>query len=174
MNAKQAAAQWDHLRLAHGITLRLLEQVPADQIAKAPIAGMRSPKELLVHTYTTMIQGCPEGVVSGEIKDTEATEKGLCERIQSKDDLVKFVNDAWTAGDKSARAITDAQLAADVKTPWGMSMKGDFVMTVIHDEYFHHRGQLFAYVRTYGVTPLMMWDFANNAPQFQPTAQATA
>ena len=171
MNAKHAASQWDHLRQAHGITLRLLDQIPADKIAAAPIAGMRSPKELLVHTYETVIKACPEGVVNGEIKDTEAAEKSLCESIRTKDDLVKFVNDAWKAGDQSVRAITDAQLAADVKTPWGMSMPGGYVMTVIHDEYFHHRGQLYAFVRTFGVTPPMMWDFANNAPQYQPATK---
>ncbi len=174
MNAQHAATQWDHLRQAHGITLRLIDQIPADKISTSPIAGMRTPKELLVHTYATVIQACPQGVVSGEIKDTEAEEKAICARIQTKDDLVKYVNDAWKAGDQATRSITDTQLGAEVKTPWGFNMPGGYVMTVIHDEYFHHRGQLFSYVRTYGVTPPMMWDFANNAPDYRPAAPANA
>lgn len=172
MNAKHAASQWDHIRQAHGITLRLIDQVPADKIDVSPIDGMRSPKQLLVHMYSMIIQACPEGVARGEI--LSSGEKEICERIKTKDDLVKYVGEAWNAGDRAARSITDAQLAADVKTPWGMSMPGGYVMTVIRDEYFHHRGQLYSYIRTYGQQPPMMWDFANNASEFQPKVGATS
>src|SRR3989442_408418 len=51
MNKQGHLANWDQMRLRHGITLRLLEQIPDDQLTRHPIAGMRTPVELLVHMY---------------------------------------------------------------------------------------------------------------------------
>ena len=60
-----------------------------------------------------------------------------------------------------------------VQTPWGEPFPGFAILGFIHDEYLHHRGQLYAYVRVFGIEPVMMWDFDHNAPEFQKrTAKA--
>jgi uncharacterized damage-inducible protein DinB len=168
----QHLATWDHFRQVHGMTLRVLDLVPADKIDSHPVQNMRSPKELIVHLYGTIVRDITEGVVSGAIKaeDDEAT----LARIRTKADLVRFVTESWTAADKAAGAITDAALQASVKTPWGFDMPGAVCLSVTRDEYFHHRGQLYAYVRQMGGAPPMMWDFEHNAPEFQPRERQTA
>ena len=71
------------------------------------------------------------------------------------------------AGDASIKSVTDAQLQATVQTPWGgMTMPGWMCASVINDEYFHHRGQLYCYLRQLGVEPPMVWDFTHNAPEY--------
>jgi uncharacterized damage-inducible protein DinB len=82
------------------------------------------------------------------------------------------VNDAWAAGDKAAHAVTDAQLAGTVKTPWGDSFPGFAMFGIINDEYLHHRGQLYAFVRAMGIEPLMVWDFEHSAEAFRPRQHA--
>lgn len=163
---------WDHFRQVHGITLRTLDLIPADKIDSRPILNMRTPKELTAHLYGTIVRAIPEGVVRGSITPEEDNE--IMTRIKTKDDLIRFVKESWTAGEKAAIAITDANLLATVKTPWGFDMPGSMCMEVVIDEYFHHRGQLYAYVRQLGGAPPMMWDFAHNATEFQPKAPQTA
>ena len=68
--------------------------------------------------------------------------------------------------------VTDPQLASPVKTLWG-AFPGHAMFAFIYDEYLHHRGQLYAFVRTYGIQPVLVWDFDNNAAEFQP-AKVTA
>ena len=165
-------ATWDHFRQAHGMTLRVIDLIPADKIDSHPVQNMRSPKELIAHLYGTIVRAIPEGVVSGEIKPEDET--AIVARIKTKDDLLRFVNESWTAADSAASAITDPNLQATVKTPWGSSMPGSVCMGVIIDEYFHHRGQIYAFVRQMGGAPPMMWDFEHNAPQFQPKASQPA
>ena len=174
MNRQTLLQMWDLARQRHGIALRLIAGLPADRLDSHPIPDMRTPKELVVHLYDAVIRGIAEGVLRGEIADDEKNEKSIASGLKSRDELLKFARDSWAAADKAVNSITDAQLAADVKTPWGMSMPGGMLFGVTHDEFLHHRGQLYAYSRALGVAPPMIWDFANNEPAYQPKAQAHA
>ena len=40
------------------------------------------------------------------------------------------------------------------------------------DEYLHHRGQLYAFLRQFGIEPPMNWDFEGSAPAYQPKQHA--
>jgi uncharacterized damage-inducible protein DinB len=166
MDQQAFLAMWDQIRQAHGIALRLVQALPAGQIDSQPIKNMRSPKELVVHMYGMMIRNVPEGVASGEIKLFD--EKAAGAGIKTHADLEKFVRDCWDAGNKAAQAITDANLQATVQTPWGMSFPGYAAAGVIMHEFFHHRGQLYCYLRALGQDVPMMWDFAHNEPGLQP------
>src|SRR5439155_9446780 len=48
MNQKTAMAMWDHIRQINGVTLRLIDALPAEQLDAHPIPNMRTPKELVV------------------------------------------------------------------------------------------------------------------------------
>src|SRR5512143_3742032 len=67
MDQRSHRAAWDVLRMRHGITLRLIEQIPAEQLTRHPIAGMRTPVELLVHMYATL-EAFPEGALTGKVE----------------------------------------------------------------------------------------------------------
>jgi uncharacterized damage-inducible protein DinB len=161
---------WDHMRQANGIALRLIEALPSDKIDACPIPNVRSPKELLVHVYGSMLRTIPAGVVRGEIAMLD--ERAMAAGIRSKDDLLRACRECWGEADRAVQAVTDAQLQAIVKTPWGTDLPGHICMGVIHDEFFHHRGQLYAVLRALGRDVPMMWDFAHNAPEFRPQPRA--
>ena len=171
MNKQTLAMIWDHLRQMNGITLRLIENLPADQLDARPIPTMRTPKELLVHLYSTLRYSA-EGILSGSIPDWD--EKAICESIRTKADLARLATESWNAASHAIDQVTDAQLAATVNTPWNFTMPGHYCVQVIRDEATHHRGQLFTFVRALGGDVPMMWDFEHNAPEFQPKAHATA
>jgi uncharacterized damage-inducible protein DinB len=171
MNKKHLTATWDHLRQANGIAMRLVAAVPSDKLESHPITKMRSPKELLVHLYGMVIRATAEGALSGEIKELD--EPAICARIKTRDELVAYCRECWNAADKAVAQIGDTHLAGMVKTPWGMDFPGAFALDVVRDEFFHHRGQLYAFLRQLGQDVPMMWDFEHNAPEYQPKAKAT-
>jgi uncharacterized damage-inducible protein DinB len=172
MNVQTFSMIWDHLRQMNGIALRLVDALPADKLDAHPIANMRTPKELVVHVYG-YVRTIPEGIAGGELK--EADEKSALASIKTKADLVRYCTDCWEAGTAAGARLTDAQLAAMVKTPWGGAiMPGHALVQVVRDELTHHRGQLYAYVRALGGEVPMMWDFEHNAPEYQPKAHAGA
>lgn len=171
MNRQTHLAMWDQMRMRHGVTLRLLEQIPADRLTSQPIAGMRTPVELVVHFYATLRQ-LAESVRTGTLAEFDGG-AGAAAAVRTPQQLLAYVREAWAAGDREARAVTDVQLGAPVRTPWG-TFSGAAMYGIVHDEYLHHRGQLYAFVRTFGVEPAGMWDFENNAPEFRPAEPATA
>jgi uncharacterized damage-inducible protein DinB len=169
MNLQTHLALWDQMRLRHGITLRVLEQIPADKLGAHPIAGMRTPIELVVHMYSG-VKLFSESVLNGSVAAYD--EKAAAAGITTKAQLLAFVNDAWTSGDKAARAVTEAQLGGIVSTPWGDKFPGFAMFGVVNDEYLHHRGQLYAFVRALGIEPVMVWDFEHSTPEYRPAQHA--
>lgn len=171
MNKEQLGPMWDHFRTINGITLRAIQAIPKDKIEHRPVKDMRSPKELVAHMYETM-RAVTEGVSKGTIVTDEGKASGAA--IKTHDDLVRFAADCWKASDKTIRSLTDNHLASTVKTPWGMDFPGHICVNIIYDEHLHHRGQLYAYLRQMGIEPPFMWDFENNAPEFQQKAPQSA
>lgn len=163
MNKQTHLAAWDQMRLRHGITLRLLDQLPEGKLNSHPIPGMRTPVELVVHMYASL-ETWVDGVVTGTMPPFD--EAAAAAAITTKGKLLAFVNKHWAAGDKKARSLTDVQLGASVKATWGGVYPGAAVLDFVHDEYLHHRGQLYAFTRVFGIEPVMLWDYEHNAPEF--------
>jgi uncharacterized damage-inducible protein DinB len=158
---------WDHTRRKYGIYLRVLEAIPADRFHDHPIAGMRSPAELVVHTSASIVRDIAEGVASGSIGADEAGESEVAAGLGSKDDAIAFARDCWTRADAAISKVGDEQLGGSVANPWGMPLNGTFAMVILGDEFTHHRGQLYAYVRACGGEPPFMWGFDDNDPEFR-------
>jgi len=173
MNKAQIAGMWDHLRQINGITVRVVAAIPKDKLDSRPVRDMRSPKELVVHLYT-MLRYIAEGAKQGEIVSYDEKEQAAVARIQTSEDLLRYAGECWNAGDAAVRQFSDADCAAVVKTPWGMTFPGFVCVNIIYDEHIHHRGQLYAYLRTMGIEPPFLWDFEKNAPEFQMKLPAGA
>lgn len=163
-------AMWDYMRQKYGIYLRVLEAIPADRFGDAPIAGMRTPTQIVVHTSGTIVRDIAEGVASGTIAAEEGGEDAIASTLASKDAVLDFARDCWNRADAAIGKAGDEQLAGPVDNPWGIPLNGTFAMAVLNDEFLHHRGQLFAYVRACGGEPPFMWGFQENPEGFQPQA----
>lgn len=174
MNKQTFVPMWDHLRLCHGITLRAIATLPEDRIDSRPIPNMRSVKELVVHLYSDVVWGMTESVARGEFDHdlTREREKSAAAKIATRGDLLSFARDSWAAADRTFGSITDAQVQAPVKTPFGVDPPGGTMLHMQKDEYLHHRGQLYAYLRALGAEPPMIWDFDHNEPDYRPKTAA--
>jgi hypothetical protein len=79
---------WDMMRQRHGITLRLIESLAEDKLHTRPIPEMRTPVELIVHTYDVVVKATPEGVVNGKVTADESAEKNIAPTLISYIELL--------------------------------------------------------------------------------------
>ena len=168
MNRETLDQIWDQMRQKYGIYLRVLESIPEDMMHKQPVSGMRTPAQLAVHTSGSIVRDIAQGVAKGEITADEAAEDDVAAGLQSKADVIRYVRGCWDQANRAAQSIGDEQLQAVVPTPWDMSFPGYVGISILSDEFMHHRGQLYTYVRACGVAPPFMYDFGANEPDFQP------
>ena len=168
MNRQWLDGMWDHMRQKYGIYLRVLEAIPADRFHEHPVAGMRTPAQTVVHVSGSIVRDIAEGVASGAIATDERGEDAVAATLSSKDEVLAFAQACWKRADAAIASVGDEQLAGGVENSWGIPLNGTFAMVVINDEFLHHRGQLYSYVRACGGEPPFMWDFENNPEGFRP------
>jgi len=171
MNLEFIRTIWEDQRLATGITIRAIQAIPADKVDARPVRDMRSAKELVCHLADTM-KHVATGITAGRIEPYEEGEKDPS--IKTREDLLRRMQDAWKAADAAVQAINEAKAKAPIETPWNFSPPAWMCVQIIADEHIHHRGQLYAYLRAFGVEPPFLWDFENSAPEFQPKQHAPA
>ena len=150
--------------------LRAVEALPAGSLDQHPVAGMRTPKELVVHLFT-MVREFPTAVREGAVRDFD--EAKIAAGIADKAALISYCRAAWHEGDAAVATLTDGQIGAMVKTPWG-DHHGFVMLQILNDELWHHRGQLYVFLRALGVEPAMLYDYEHNDPEFRSKEQATA
>jgi uncharacterized damage-inducible protein DinB len=164
---------WDQMRQKYGVYLRLLEAMPESCYHTHPIAGMRTPAELVAHVCGTAIRDMAQGVAKGEITADEAAEAGVAAGLRTRADMLTLARECWRQADAAVATVGDAQLSAMVSTPWGITFPGWVGFDMMNDEFVHHRGQLYAFARACGAEPPFMWGFADNAPEFRPGRAAS-
>lgn len=167
MNMQVIKGMWGHFRTVHGVTLRAIALIPKDKLDSHPIAGMRTPRELVIHTYV-YCGAIPQAVLKGDLTAEDGKEP--TDTVKTLDDLLNYARSQFKKADEAVSRMTDAHLQAMVPTFWGPTMPGFALMGVVSDEHLHHRGQLYAYLRAMGVEPPFMWGFENNEAGLQ-TAQ---
>ena len=172
MNKQAFGQAWDQFRQKYGVYLRLLEAIPEPHYYTHPVAGMRSPAELVVHMSGTVVRDIMQGIAKGEITADESSEAKVAAELGSKSAVLAFAKHCWGLANAAVATIGDAHLNAIVPTPWDMAFPGWVGFNVLNDEFVHHRGQLYAYARACGVEPPFMWGFADNAPEFRPAQLA--
>ncbi|MGD8280904.1 MAG: DinB family protein [Gemmatimonadota bacterium] len=169
MNKSALDTIWNQMRQKYGIYLRVLEAIPENKIHEHPIPGMRTAAELVAHTSGGIVRGFAQGVATGEIVDGPSVEE-TASKIQSKDDMLAFARECWQDADAAVTEVGDDELTRMVKTPWNMEFRGSVAMHTMNDEFVHHRGQLYAYVRACGAEPPFVWSYGENPPGFGPDA----
>ena len=169
MNAASVKKSWDYFRQVHGIALRAIAALPDAALDAHPIPNMRTPKELVIHMYG-MVRAFPAGVRDGELKDPDEAKVGSENR--TKADLLAWCRLQWDAADAIVGQLDDAKVAGPVKTVWAGDMPGFVIFQILNDEFWHHRGQFYCYLRALGTEGPMLYDYENNEPAYQPRERA--
>ena len=124
MNKIVLDRMWDQFRQKYGVYLRLLEAFPADKLATHPVAGMRTPAELVAHVCGTIVRDIPEGVAKGRITAEESEEAKTAGELSDTAALLAFARRCWEQGDARRPADRGRRAGGDGRDAVGLELAG--------------------------------------------------
>ncbi len=141
----------DYYKMIHGVTRRIIDQMPADKLDFKPTPEVRSFTETVQHMY-----GSLEALMM-MVKEGKFVEEDSPKNL-SKADLNAFVDKKFASAMSIFDGVTDAQLNQKVNA-WGSDFDAWQFPFFAVDEQIHHRGALTVYLRMNGITPVMIYDY---------------
>jgi uncharacterized damage-inducible protein DinB len=165
MNKQALLGQREYFKLVHGITLKMIATFSDEELDFRPQHGMRSPRELIYHIYAMergFAEFVPGGRLTQESEDVALPEKEVAKTklaaLQTTAALQAFVNESHQMADEAIAQMSDEDLAKIVEAPYGSFPAWQF-FTFAYDEHWHHRGQLYTYLRLLGKEPPMLYSY---------------
>lgn len=168
MNKEALLAQYGYFKMVHGVTLRMIGAFADEDLDFRPKPGMRSPRELILHIYG-MLKTFPIGISQGKLTQ-EAENPAIPESAEGKiaitelksvADCQNYARNCFQIADTTAASLTDEQLTQQIESPFGTFPAWQY-FTFAYDEHWHHRGQLYTYLRLLGKEPPMLYDYENS------------
>jgi uncharacterized damage-inducible protein DinB len=171
MNKEGLLKQYAYFKMVHGVTLRLIGTFEDKDIDFRPAAGMRSVRELIVHTYGmlgTFSEGIRRGKLTAEIENHAIPEtddgRTTAASFKTMTALQDFARKNFRTIEETLAGLTDERLAQPIESPFGTYPVWQY-FTFAYDEHWHHRGQLYTYARLVGKEPPMLYDYENSPAQ---------
>jgi uncharacterized damage-inducible protein DinB len=165
MNARTMALRLDYFNMVHGVTVRALGAFGDAGLDFRPQPGMRTPRELAFHIYAQeqlIAEAAREAKfdaasIDGSNPESPANAAAL-RALATIADVEAYANSCHRTADAIFRAMTDGDLARTVESPMGAYPAWLF-FTFAYDEHWHHRGQLYTYLRLLGKQPPDLYDY---------------
>ena len=80
------------------------------------------------------------------------------EILKTVGDCVAFAKDCYLIAGNTLEELSEDQLTANIEAPFGTFPAWQY-FNFMYDEHWHHRGQLYTYIRLLGKTPPMLYDY---------------
>jgi uncharacterized damage-inducible protein DinB len=165
MTREQLLARRDYFNMVHGVTIRAIATLTDQDLDFRPRARSRTPRELIFHIYAQeklTAEAARDGrftmeAATGSNPEDPANAQAVAALATVKD-AVTFANDCHDAAEKIFRAMSDEDVARPVESPTGTYPAWQYFQFA-HDEHWHHRGQLFVYLRLLGKEPPNLYDY---------------
>jgi uncharacterized damage-inducible protein DinB len=165
MTKQQLLARRDYFNLVHGVTLRAIGALDDDELDFRPRPGMRSPRELVFHIYAqekSLAEAAQRGqftpdAASGSNPEDPSAAAAL-KVLAHTSDVVAFAQECHAAAETIFRSMSEEEVARRVESPFGPRPAWQYFLFA-YDEHWHHRGQLYTYLRLLGKEPVMLYDY---------------
>jgi uncharacterized damage-inducible protein DinB len=151
MKQEAVTEQWTYFNKVLGVTRKLLEQLPEDQLNFRPTEGSRTASEIVAHAYG-MITDAVQMVATGTYAENPAP------TFSSKAELIRWTEEQVEKGLAGFSKLTEAQMMATISA-FGDEFPAWQMLDFTYQEHLHHRGQLTVYLRMMGLTPHSIYDF---------------
>ncbi len=165
MNKSEFLAKFEYFRMAHGVTLRAIATLRDEDLAFRPQPAMRTPKELIFHIYTQekiLAEAAQQGRFTAEAANRSNPEnEAVAEELQALatvSDVKAYAETCHLVAEKIFGAMSEEELARPVESPFGTYPAWRY-FDFGYDEHWHHRGQLYTYLRLLGKEPPMLYDY---------------
>ena len=165
MTRELLLARLDYLTMVHGVTIRAIATLTDQDLDFRPRARSRTPRELIFHIYAQeklTAEAARAGrftmeAANGSNPEDPANAPAVAVLATVKD-AVTFANDCHEAAEGIYRAMSDEDVARPVESFLGTYPAWQFFM-FSYDEHWHHRGQLYVYLRLLGKEPPNLYDY---------------
>ena len=151
--------------MVHGVTLRAIGALANEDLDFRPKPGMRSPRELIYHIYAferALVDATRNGKFGPEAEKSSNPEtaegKAAIAGLTTVAALQQFARDCHKAAGDMIATLTDEQIQGPVEASYGSFPAWQFFQFA-YDEHWHHRGQLYTYLRLLGKEPPMLYDY---------------
>jgi uncharacterized damage-inducible protein DinB len=151
--------------MVHGVTVRAIAAFNDDELGFRPRPDMRTPRELIFHIYAQeklLAEAARDGRFTPEAADGSNPESEAnapdVQRLLTVDDARKYAEMCHQTAETIARSLSDDDLARSVESPMGTYPAWQW-FAFAYDEHWHHRGQLYTYLRLLGKEPPMLYDY---------------
>ena len=165
MNKQELLARRDYFNLVHGVTIRAIAALRDADLDFRPQPGMRTPRELIFHIYTQeklLAEAARLGQFTMELANgsnpEDSSNAAALAALATVRDAVEYANACHQAAEDVFRALSDEQVARPIESPFGTYPAWQYFLFG-YDEHWHHRGQLYTYLRLLGKEPPMLYDY---------------
>ena len=165
MNKHDLLERRSYFNMVHGVTRKAIAALEDDELEFRPKPGMRSPRELIFHIYAQeqlLAEAARQGrftaeMASGSSPEDLSTAPALG-RLRTVRDLLAYVDECHRAAEHIFQSMSEEHVVRPVESPFGTFPAWQY-FTFAYDEHWHHRGQLYSYLRLLGKEPPMLYDY---------------
>jgi uncharacterized damage-inducible protein DinB len=165
MNKHDLLERRGYFNMVHGVTRRAIAALADHELEFRPKPGMRSPRELIFHIYSQeqlLAEAARQGrftpeMASGSSPEDPSTAQALA-RLRTVRDVLAYVDECHEAAERIFQSMSEEHVTRPVESPFGTYPAWQF-FAFAYDEHWHHRGQLYSYLRLLGKEPPMLYDY---------------
>ena len=165
MTRSDFVAKLEYFKMVHGVTIRSIATLDENDLDFRPQSGMRTPRELIFHIYTQekiLAEAIREGRFTAEAAVRSSPEDAAVapelQALVSVNDLKEYVERCHREAVQILDGLSEEKITGPVESPMG-TYPGWRFFDFAYDEHWHHRGQLYTYLRLLGKEPPMLYDY---------------
>jgi len=165
MTKAEFAAKLEYFRMVHRVTARAVGTLADKDLDFRPKEAMRTPRQLIFHIYAqekALAEATRQGRFTMEAAGASSPEEPAAaaelERLRTVRDLQAFAEACHQTLDTIFAGMSEEDLARPVESPFGTYPAWRY-LDFAYDEHWHHRGQLYSYLRLLGKEPPMLYDY---------------
>jgi uncharacterized damage-inducible protein DinB len=165
MNKQELLARRDYFNMVHSVTVRAIGAFTDEELDFRPRPAMRTPRELIFHVYAQeklLAEAAQQGSFTMEAAsrsnpEDEAGASALS-ALSTVRDARAYADACHQAAEKIFRTMSEEDINRPVESPLGTYPAWQY-FNFAYDEHWHHRGQLYSYLRLLGKEPPMLYDY---------------
>ena len=139
------------------VTLKAIKMIPEDKLDFKPTPEVMSVKELIHHMFACERVNA-QGAKKGSITE-EDYKKELGREFKILQELVSYAEEVHKEANEIVRSLTDEDMKKKVENFFGVEYNPFLCFSDNYDHHWHHRGQLYVYMRLMGIKPPFLYDY---------------
>ena len=165
MSKTEFLAKLQYLGMVHRVTLRAIAALGDKDLEFRPQPTMRTPKELIFHIYTQekiLAEAAKQGQFTANAAARSNPEDAAVaveiRALSNVSDVQAYAEACHQVAENIFGAMSEEELSRPVESPFGTYPAWRY-FDFGYDEHWHHRGQLYAYLRLLGKEPPMLYGY---------------